>query len=381
VHISVALLLELGLILTALSAVGALARRFALTPVPLYLLAGLALGEGGVAPVPAAGDFVEIGGAIGVVLLLLTLGLEFSVGELAASMRRHLPSAVVDLVLNATPGAVAGWLLGLNPVGVLALAGATWVSSSGIVARLLDDLGRLGNRETPAVLSVLVLEDFAMAAYLPVLTVLAVGGAWWQAGVGMLIAVGAVAGAFAASQRWGSVIGRLLSHPEPEQLMLRVLGTTLVVAGLAELVGASAAVGAFLVGLTLTGQLAIRARAVLAPLRDLFAAAFFLAIGLGVEPGALPPVLPAALALAAVTAATKLLTGAYAASRDGVARRGQLRAGAALIPRGEFSIVILGLAATTDPALSAVVTAYVFVLATTGPIIARLTGPPSTSPV
>ena len=314
-------------------------------------------------------------------LLLLTLGLEFSVGELAASMRRHLPSAVVDLVLNATPGAVAGWLLGLNPVGVLALAGATWVSSSGIVARLLDDLGRLGNRETPAVLSVLVLEDFAMAAYLPVLTVLAVGGAWWQAGVGMLIAVGAVAGAFAASQRWGSVIGRLLSHPEPEQLMLRVPGTTLVVAGLAELVGASAAVGAFLVGLTLTGQLAIRTRAVLAPLRDLFAAAFFLAIGLGVEPGALPPVLPAALALAAVTAATKLLTGAYAASRDAVARRGQLRAGAALIPRGEFSIVILGLAATTDPALSAVVTAYVFVLATTGPLIARLTGPPSTSPV
>jgi Kef-type K+ transport system membrane component KefB len=78
-------------------------------------------------------------------------------------------------------------------------------------------------------------------------------------------------------------------------------------------------------------------------LRDLFAAAFFLAIGLAVEPGALPPVLPAALALAAVTAVTKLLTGAYAASRDKVARRGQLRAGAALIPRGEFSIVILGL--------------------------------------
>jgi hypothetical protein len=78
-------------------------------------------------------------------------------------------------------------------------------------------------------------------------------------------------------------------------------------------------------------------------LRDLFAAAFFLAIGLAVEPGAPPPVLPAALALAAVTAVTKLLTGAYAASRDKVARRGQLRAGAALIPRGEFSIVILGL--------------------------------------
>ena len=109
-------------------------------------------------------------------------------------------------------------------------------------------------------------------------------------------------------------------------------------------------------------------------MRDLFAAAFFLAIGLAVEPGALTPVLPAALALAAVTAATKLLTGAYAASRDKVGRRGQLRAGAALIPRGEFSIVILGLAAA-DPNLGALVTAYVFILATTGPLIARLTGP------
>src|SRR5919107_249492 len=113
-HPSVALLLELGLILTALSVLGALARRFALTPVPLYLLAGLALGEGGIAPVPAAGEFAEIAGAIGVVLLLLTLGLDSSIGEFTASMRHHLTSAVVDLLLNATPGAVAGWLLGLD---------------------------------------------------------------------------------------------------------------------------------------------------------------------------------------------------------------------------------------------------------------------------
>ena len=255
---SVALLLELGLILAVLSALGALARRFALTPVPLYLLVGLALGEGGIAPVPAAAEFVEIGASIGVVLLLLTLGLEFSVEEFTASLHRHLPSAVVDLVLNATPGAVAGWLFGLGPIGILALAGATWVSSSGIVARMLDDLGRVGNRETPAVLSVLVLEDFAMAAYLPLLTVLAAGGAAWQAGLGMP----------SPSPRdrrvrrhptAGALIGRMLTHPEPEQLLLRVLGVTLLVAGLAELVGASAAVGAFLVGLTLTGPVAARA--------------------------------------------------------------------------------------------------------------------------
>ncbi|MEV6177753.1 cation:proton antiporter [Streptomyces sp. NPDC052015] len=371
----VTLLLELGIILAALSVLGAAARRFTLSPVPLYLLAGLAIGEGGIAPVPAAGEFVEIGAGIGVVLLLLTLGLQFSLTEFTSSLRRHVPSAVIDLVLNAVPGAVAAWLLGLDGIGILALAGATYISSSGIVARLLADLRRLGNRETPAVLSVLVMEDFAMAAYLPLLAVLASGGPWWQAVLGVLIAIGAVLAAFTASYRWGHHLGRLLAHPDAEQLMLRVLGLTLIVAALAELVHASAAVGAFLVGLTLTGETADRARAVLSPLRDLFAAVFFLAIGLTVDPDDLVPLLPAALALAVVTTVTKLVTGHYAASRDKVGRRGRLRAGTALVARGEFSLVIISLVGTLHGGLVPLVTAYVFILAVAGPVLTRLAGP------
>ncbi|MFF7181080.1 cation:proton antiporter [Streptomyces sp. NPDC008121] len=373
-HTSVALLLELGVILAALSLLGTLARRLTLSPIPLYLLAGLAIGEGGIAPVPAAGPFVEAGAAIGVVLLLLALGLEFSLPEFAVGMRKRVPSALVDLVLNAAPGAVAGLLLGLDGVGVLALAGATYISSSGIVARLLADLRRLGNRETPAVLSVLVMEDCVMALYLPVLAVLASGGQWWQAVLSTLAAVGAVLAAATVSYRWGHHLGRLLAHPDAEQLMLRVLGLTLIVAALAELVHASAAVGAFLVGLTLTGETATRARAVLIPLRDLFAAVFFLAIGLSVDPDDLVPALPAALALAAVSSVTKVLTGRYAAARDGVGRRGRLRAGTALIARGEFSLVIVGLVGTAHGFLGPLVTAYVFILAILGPVLTRLVG-------
>ncbi len=367
----VALLLELGVVLAALTVLGTAARRYGLSPVPLYLLAGLALGEGGIAPVPAAGPFIADAAAIGVVLLLLTLGLEFSISELSSSLRRHVPSAAVDIVLNATPGAVAGWLLGLDAVGVVALAGATYISSSGIIARLLGDLRRLGNRETPSVLSVLVLEDFAMAAYLPLLAVLASGGTPLQALTGVLVAVGALVAAFVASARWGHHMGRVLAHPDNEQLMLRILALTLVVAALAELVHASAAVGAFLVGLTLTGETADRAREVLTPLRDLFAAIFFLSIGLAVDATELLPMLPAALLLAVVTGATKVLTGRYAARRDGVARRGQLRAGTALVTRGEFSLVILGLAGAADGRLGALVTGYVLVLAVTGPVLMR----------
>src|SRR5215207_10043289 len=335
-HTSVALLLELGVILTVISVLGTWARRLSLSPVPLYLLAGLFLGEGGIAPVPAAGRFLETGASIGIVLLLLALGLEFSVTEFAVSMRRHVPSAGLDLLLNALPGALAGFLLGLDGVGILALAGVTYISSSGIVARLLSDLRRLGNRETPAVLSVLVLEDFAMAAYLPVVVVLASGGTWWQAVAGVLLAVSAVSVAFAASYRFGGHLERLIFHPEPEQLMFRVLGLTLIVAALAELVHVSAAVGAFIVGLA-----------------------------------ALLPVLPAAAVLSVVSIATKLIAGWYAASRDGVGRRGRVRAGAALIAHGEFSIVIVGLIGVQQSNLGPLVVAYVFILAVAGPLITR----------
>jgi monovalent cation:H+ antiporter-2, CPA2 family len=373
-QVSGALLFQLGALLTTLAVLGAVARRFALSPIPVYLLAGLSLGKGGLLPVAAAGEFIETAAPIGVVLLLLTLGLEFSATEFASSLRHHLPSAGVDIVLNATPGAVAGWLLGLDGVAILALAGVTYISSSGVIARVLVDLGRLGNRETPAVLSVLVLEDFAMAAYLPLFAVLASGGGWVRAVAGMAAAVGALLAAFAASYRWGHHVGRLVEHPDSEQLLLRVLGITLMVAAVAEVLHASAAVGAFLVGLTLTGATADRARRVLGPLRDLFAAIFFLAIGLSVDPHELLPMLPVALVLAAVTAATKVVTGMLAARRDGVARRGQLRAGAALIARGEFSLIIIGLVGTSIPVVAALATSYVFVMAIVGPVLARYAG-------
>ena len=370
--VSAPLLFELGAILLALTILGSAARRYGLSPIPLYLLTGLFLGNGGIAPVEAAAEFVETGASIGVVLLLLTLGLEFSIGEFSASLRRHLPSAGVDLVLNATPGVLAGWLLGLDAVGMLALAGITYISSSGVIARLLGDLDRLGNRETPAVLSVLVLEDFAMAAYLPLLTVLASGGTALQALAWTAVALGALALAFLVSFRWGHHVGRVLGHPEDEQLLLRILGLTLIVAAVAEHLHASAAVGAFLVGLTLTGPVADRARTVLTPLRDLFAAVFFVAIGLTVAPTDLLPMLPFALGLAAVTAVTKVITGAYAAHRDGAARPGQRRAGTALIARGEFSLVIIGLAAASvGGTLIAVATPYVFILAIVGPVLTR----------
>ena len=367
-----ALLVELGAVFVVLSLLGVLARRLRISPVPLFLLAGLAVGEGGVVPLGQAQTFVEIGAELGVVLLLFALGLEFSAAEFTQSLRRHAPSGLVDLALNATPGFLAGLLLGLGWAGALALAGVTWVSSSGIVARLLSDLGRLGYRESAAVLSVLVLEDIAMAAYLPALAVLLAGGSVWQAAAGSVGAVSLVLVVLWATGRWGGHLTRLFTLDDDEQLLLQVLGITLLVAGLAQWLGASAAVGAFLVGLALSGRTADRAREVLRPLRDLFAAAFFLAFGLATDTTAVLPALPAALLLALVTGVTKVGTGWYAARRDGVGPRGRLRAGTALVARGEFSVVIAGLAVIAGvPGIGPLVSAYVLTLAVAGPLLTR----------
>jgi CPA2 family monovalent cation:H+ antiporter-2 len=377
VHVDVsALLLELGLLFLGLAVLGMGARRLGLSPIPFVLLAGLALGDGGVVALDTAAPFLTAAAEIGVVLLLLTLGLEFSATELFGSLRRHAPSGLVDLLLNAPPGFVAGLLLGLPWEGALALAGVTWISSSGIAARLLGELGRLANRETPAVLSVLVLEDLAMALFLPLLVVALTGEGPLPASGGIALAVGAVLLVLLAAQRHGHRLGRLLSHEDDEQVLLRLVGLTLLVAGLAQALGASAAVGAFIVGLALPASFADRARAILRPLRDLFAALFFVAFGLATDPGAILPVLPAALLLAVITLATKIGTGWYAAKRDGVGVPGRLRAGTALVARGEFSIVIAGLAVGAGiPELGPVATGYVLLLAVSGPVLTRFVEP------
>jgi monovalent cation:H+ antiporter-2, CPA2 family len=99
-----------------------------------------------------------------------------------------------------------------------------------------------------------------------------------------------------------------------------------------------------------------------------------LGVGIGIDPRALAPALPVAIALAVVTGATKVATGVYAARRDGVARRGQLRAGTALIARAEFSLIIIGLAGTSIHGLAPVAMSYVFVVAVIGPVLARFSG-------
>jgi CPA2 family monovalent cation:H+ antiporter-2 len=318
-------LMQLGLVLLTL---GLLAHRIGLSPIPLYLVAGLTVGEHGAVPVvtgQAGRDFIEIGAEIGAVLLLLMLGLEYAADELVVALRRNAPAGLVDLVLNATPGAALALLLGWGPVAAVALAGITWVSSSGIVTKLLDDLGQLGNRETPVIIAVLVFEDLAMAAYLPVIGALLSGLGVYAATASVAAALAAVAVVFVVALRFPGLLARLVFAPNDEVLLLRVLGLAFFVAGMTAQLDVSATVGAFLVGVSLSGPVAEAAVELLRPLRDLFAAVFFVFFGLQIDPAQLPTALPLAVGLALLTAFTKIATGWWAAQRAGIARPGRLR--------------------------------------------------------
>jgi CPA2 family monovalent cation:H+ antiporter-2 len=371
-------LIELGAVVFCLGLLARAAGRIGMSPIPLYLVGGLFFGAGGLMKLEGIQSFAHLSGEIGVILLLLMLGLEYSAPELVTGMRRSWQGGVLDLVLNFLPGAAIAILLGWGPAGAMVMGGITYISSSGIAAKVITDLGRIGNRETPVVLSILVFEDLTMALYLPILTATLAGISFMEGLLTVGVSLAVVTVVLAVALRHGHQVSKAVHSENSEVFLLNLLGAALLVSGLAQALQVSAAVGAFMLGIAISGATAHSATRILEPLRDLFAAIFFVAFGLNTDPASIPPVLGWALVLAVVTTATKMITGVWAAKRAGIARRGRFRAGAALVARGEFSIVIAGLAVASGAAsseLAALATAYVLLMAITGPLAARYVEP------
>lgn len=366
-------LLELGALILGLAVLARVASILSIPAIPFYLLAGLAFGEGGILPLGTTHGFVEIGSEIGLILLLFMLGLEYSAADLIGTMRRSTRTAILDVVLNYTPGLIAGFLLDFGLVTSLFLGGITLVTSSGVAAKVISDLRWSGGRAAQFIVSVCVIEDLAMAIYLPILGVLVVGGATLAGYGSAALAVAGVVVVLVLAMRVEVGISRVLFSHSEEALLLTLLGLAVLVAGVAELVDVSAAVGALVIGIALSGPAAKSARQLLAPLRDLFSAFFFAFIGLQVNPASLPPVLGAAALLGIVGIASKMLTGWLATRDANIERPERVRASAGLVARGEFSLAIAGLGVTSGVTekLAAVTVAYVLLLVVIGPILAR----------
>ena len=337
---------EIGSVLIALGIGAFIASKIRFSAVPIFLCAGLFVGNGGVVGLNLSDDFLNLGAQIGAILLLLMLGLEYTAKELVTTVGERRSLGFVDAIINSLPGALLGLILGWGLVGALVLAGITYVSSSGIASQLIKDASLGSLTSTKRAISVLVIEDLFLAVYLPILSAVIASVALVTGLISISLALLIAGGALLFAARGIHVPHAPSIMGDSATLLLTVFGAALLASGLATYIGFSGAVAAFLVGLILTGDVAIVARVRLAPLRDLFAAIFFVFFGLQINPADIPPVLLPAIILAIFGAATKWLT-AWWATRDLADRKQTMNVAAILIPRGEFSIVIAGLASTT----------------------------------
>ncbi len=373
-------LLEFGLLVLGLGILARIAGVFGFSAVPLFLLAGLLFGEDGPMPIVNDEEFVSVVAELGAIMLLLMLGLEYSARDLVFTMRKQWLGGLVDIVANSLPGVALGLILGWPPVAVVALGGITYVSSSGIVAQVVRDLKWRRNPETSRVVGILVVEDIVMAPYLPILTALATGAGLVGGLISVSVALGVVGLVILVALRRGESEKSLLDPKHPLSLLLSVFGAAVAIAGFASITGFSSAVAAFLVGLLLTGEVANVARATLAPLRDLFAAAFFVFFGFTTPIEQIPSVFWMALLLTVVSVGTKYATAAVITRDLKVYPGSTRRAGALLAARGEFNVVVAGIAATSPvvpPQLSALAATFVLLTAVVGPVLARFSPHPT----
>lgn len=373
-------LVALGGALVAAGVLARLGRRVGLPTIPFFMLAGIVFGPNtpGVALVDDPHD-LELLAALGLVMLLFHLGLEFSLGDLLSGGRNLAVIGAVYLVLNVGGGLLFGLALGWGGREALVVAGAIGISSSAIVTKLLTELHRLANPESRLILGIIVVEDVFLALYLALLQPVvgdaegaAEAFAQFALAFGFLVALGALA-------RWGPrLVGRLVDSPDDELLTVGFVGLAVLTAGVAEELGVSDAIGAFMIGLVLA-ETAVKHRVerLVLPLRDAFAAVFFFAFGLTIDPADAGEVAVPVLVAVALSLVLNLLAGVIAARRSGFGRREASNIGFTILGRGEFSLILATLAAGAglDDRVGPFVALYVLILALVGPVLAARAGP------
>ena len=321
-------------------------RRIELPTIPLFMVAGIVFGPEtpGIALFDDPAD-LEVLAALGLVFLLFYIGLEFSVDELTGGGRSLILAGGAYLLFNVGGGLLFGLALGWGGAETLVFAGILGISSSAIVSKLLVELGRLQNRETPLILGIIIIEDVFLALYLALLSPV-LGDAQ---GAGEVVADIALAFglllAFIAIARWvGRVVVKLVDAKEDELFIVCFIGVALLVAGLSEELGVKYAFGAL----------------------------FFFSFGLTIDPGDVLSVAAPVLAAVVITFVLNLAAGVVAARIRDLDREAAANIGLSLVSRGEFALVLASLAAAAglDERLAPFVAGYVLVLAILGPLAA-----------
>ena len=383
-------LLELGVLFAAVALVGGLASRLRQSVIPFYIVTGILLGpfvSGRLTPYALeATEFVELGAELGIVFLLFFLGLEFNLNRLLANRNRIGTAGTVDLVVNFGGGLVLGFLIFRAFLPAVLVAGIVYISSSAIITKSLIDLGWIANDEAEPMLGTLVYEDLVIAVYLVVATALLLGGGDVGAAARSIgVALGVIVALLAVVWFGTPLFQRLLAVDSHEFIVLRAVGVTVLTAGAALALGVSEAVAAFFVGMAFSSTDHVeRLERLLEPVRDVFAAVFFVWIGLVTDPLVFTGVLGLVFLAVVLTAPTKLLSGYLGGRIYGLSARQSTRVGLGMTTRGEFSLIIATLALSgagttlAEPVaqtIYAFAVGYVLVMSVVGTMLMQYSAP------
>jgi CPA2 family monovalent cation:H+ antiporter-2 len=340
------LLEALAVVLGVAAATTVLFQRLRLPVVLGYVLAGLLVGPNLALAFVADREVVRTLSELGVILLMFSLGLDLSLRKLIAVAPTAGLTAVVEVNLMLLLGYAAGRALGWSNLECLFAGGVVAISSTTIVAKAFDEQGvRGGLRDL--VIGVLLAEDVAAVALLATLTAVATG-AGMSAGhlavtvlklAAFLLALVAVG--IAVVPRFVRAVVRL---DRPETTLVASIGLCFAAALLARGAGYSTALGAFVAGVLVaeSGE-AHRVEPLVLPVRDVFAAIFFVSVGMELDPRVVAGHLPAVLLLATVVWVGKVAGVAAGAFVTGSGVVPSVRAGLSLAQIGEFSFIIAAL--------------------------------------
>lgn len=348
---SVAFLQDLAIVMIVAGLVTVIFHRFKQPVVLGYILAGVIIGPH-TPPYPLIQDETTINtlSELGVILLMFSLGLEFSLRKLNRVGVPALIAALLEILLLFWVGYQIGRFFAWPVLDAVFLGAMLSMSSTTIIIKVLGELGKMKERFAQLIFGILIIEDILGIAMIALLSGIAMTGSLSAADVGLtlgklavFLVVTLVVGLIVVPR----LIGYVARFKSNEMLIITILGLCFGVSLLAAKLGYSVALGAFVIGAVIAEARELhRVEALLEPVRDMFSAIFFVAIGLLINPQMLITHWQPVVVITLAVIVGKVLTCSLGAFIGGNDTRTSLRVGMGLAQIGEFSFIIASLGLT-----------------------------------
>ncbi len=342
-----------------------------------YLLAGLIVGPYIPFPIFADQSRIEAMAELGVVLVMFAVGLEFRIAKLMRVLPVSGLSGVLQISFLMWCGFSLGLALGWSRVEATFLGAAIAISSTMVVSKVYDQT-KVAADVRDHVFGILILQDVAAIALMAATTAVARGGGLSTSE--LLVTLGRLAAVLVGLLTVGllvvpRLVRRVTALDSPEILSVFSIGLCFVLAELAEVLGYSVALGAFIAGILVaeSGKGA-KVEHTVQPVRDAFAAIFFVSIGMTVDPVQELATLPVALLVFAVVVTAQFAIVSVAGVLSGTGLRRSIVAGLSLGQIGEFAFILAGIgigAGVVRPSLQPILVTVAVLTAFTTPILVR----------